>query len=235
MRVNSKKSVIESGSKPTIHNVNLLDRSGSMAENNKYTISVLGINEEASLLKKDNKANYLQTVIEFDSEAGRARFNQEIVTIPIKDAKSFVGNGPQGFTPLYEAVGYTIKKLLSLKKSEDRVLLKIFTDGGENDSNGEFGNSPSGRKNLYDLIQKVTKEDKFTITFIGTREDTESVIQNLGIERGNTYVHDNTARGVKMSSSARAGATMSYADTIATTGVDTVDNFFTKTVEEDGK
>lgn len=243
MRVSSKKkSDIDLGKKPTIQNVNLLDRSYSM-HGEKYDNAILGINEEQEALKKDNNANYLQTIIEFDSDphgwrasgTRKAEYIEPIVAQPIGTCKPIKGAGARGNTPLYEAVGYTIRKLLTLKKPEDRVLLKIFTDGGENESNGEFSPMSGGEKKLYDLIKGVQENHKFTVTFIGTQIDTDDIIRNLGIAKNNTLVHDNTGAGVKMSSYLRTGATMSYAKEVAETGVDTVTNFYSKSVEEEKK
>lgn len=243
MRVSSKKtSDIDLGKKPTIHNVNGLDCSGSMDDGkytggSKYDNAVAGINEEQNMLKNDTTANYIQTIIEFDSAGytSGARYNEDKIAQPISTCGPFKGRGANGGTPLYEAIGYIIRKLLVLKRPEDRVLLKIFTDGQENASIGEFRPSMGGAKKLYDLIQDVQNNHKFTVTFMGTGEDTETIIRNLGIERGNTLVHDNSAKGVKMSYMRSAGQTMAYADTVATTGVDTVNNFYSKTVEEDKK
>lgn len=233
-----KKEDIDLGKKPTIHNVNLLDRSYSM-KGGKYENAIAGINEEQGILKVDNTVNYLQTIIEFDSEpnfrSNAATYIEPVIAQPINTCTPINGVGARGNTPLYEAIGYTIRKLLTLKKLEDRVLLKIFTDGEENNSRGEFDPHHEGAKKLYNLIQDVQDNHKFTVTFMGTRQDTETVIRKLGIERGNTLVHDNTSRGVKMSYARAAGQTMDFAEEVATTGVDTVSNFYSKTVEEDQK
>lgn len=248
MRVNTKKKAdIDLGKKPTLQNVNLLDRSGSMDEGkyqntgSKYDNAVNGINEEQNMLKEDKTANYLQTIIEFDSlgnfRYGKdakdiARYNEALITQPIETCGIFKGKGADGGTPLYDAIGYTIRKLLILKKPEDRVLLKIFTDGGENSSTGEFNPHTGGAKKLYDLIQDVQNNHKFTVTFMGTKYDTETIIKKLGIDRGNTLVHDNTAHDVKMSYARAAGQTISFANEVATKGVDTVANFYSKSVEK---
>lgn len=240
MRVSSKKVTqekkdIEIGKKPTILNVHLLDRSYSMKANDKYINAVGGINEEMHILRNDRNANYLQTIIEFDSD-GRIKgnqYNEAVVNQPLIDVEDFVGKGPRGGTPLYQAVGYVIEKMLALKRLEDRVVLKIFTDGEENTSDlyGKYNSTNLGKKALYDLIEKVKKENNFTIAFVGTPHDTETVINNLGIDRGNTFTHDNTARGVKMSYAAGAGATMAFAEEVKTRGATTSQNFYTKTVE----
>lgn len=233
MRVDRKlntKVADGQATKPTIHNVHLLDRSGSMEQREKYRSAEQGINEEINVLKSDDTANYTQTIIEFDGFRG-IRYNTPMFMIPMNKVEKFVGKGPDGMTPLYEAVAYTINKLITSAAPDDRILLKIFTDGGENDSRNGWGRHEGGAKKLYDLIQKVKNENNVTIAFVGTATDTQSVINDLGIDQGNTLVHDNTGAGTKMSFRQSVGATISYAKSMAA-GEETVSNFYSKTVEE---
>lgn len=233
MRVDSEpqKKVVP-GKKPTIHNVHLLDRSGSMATDGKYKFAEGGINEEINILKKDDTANYTQTIIEFDGGYSGTVYNEAMFMIPMKNVGIFKGKGANDFTPLYEAIAYTINKIIDKSDKNDRILLKIFTDGAENHSRNGWGINEGGAKRLFELIQKVKNENNLTVTFVGTIEDTENVIHNLGIDRGNTLSHDNTGKGTRTSFMKSAGATIAYANTVATEGAETVSNFYSKTVEE---
>lgn len=242
MRVSSKKNtkdieVGKSGVIPTILNADLIDASGSMADGHKYDNAMAGLNYELETLKGDKNANYKVFITEFDSDiAGRGeeqvRYGTEIEGVPLEKMEVYKGRGPLGFTPLYQAIGYMIHKLLKIKKPEDRVLLKILTDGMENASRGEYEDSTKGRNALYNLIEKVKKENKFTVTFVGTPQDTETIIKNLGIDRGNTMTHDNTAKGVRASYKMSAVSTMAFSEDVKERGINTSDSFFSKSVEE---
>lgn len=109
-----------------------------------------------------------------------------------------------GWTALYKALGETLERMRTVRRPGETVLVKVFTDGGENRSSGsKFGN----RAILSQLI-KDCENDNFTITFVGTETDVKCVIDNLGVDESNTYFHDNTFRGVGETYGASASATM---------------------------
>lgn len=237
MRVTPKMKKEFVGEKPTIHDVNILDRSGSMA-GGKYKSAVDGINEEANLLKKDENANYLITRVEFDS-IGWGRASKESARIlwhteqlPLTQCPTFVGKGADGGTPLYETVAKVIERMVTVAKPGEKVLLKISTDGAENASSGEWAREAGGAARLRDLIKKVEKESGFTVTFIGTTQDIDDMVNEVSILRGNTYAHNNTAEGVKMSSLTRSAATINYSKKLVA-GEDVLDNFYGKSINEE--
>lgn len=243
MRVQSEKNTdIDLGKTKAKFDVivaELMDASGSMMRGQKYTNAIAGINEEVNLLKADKKSKYRFCFTEFDTDAiatkhsyyGTARYRGNMFDMPIDQVPIIKGAGADGYTPLYEAVGYMINQILNFKKPEDRVVLKIFTDGDENASQGEYANTPQGRKSLYDLIKKVQENDNFTVTFVGTKQDTETVIRNLGIERGNTLTHNNTAKDIGNTYIRGAGATMVFAEEVNTKGVKSSKTFYSKDVQ----
>lgn len=227
MRVSSKKDQISQisdaqATKPTIHIVELLDRSGSMQEQRKYQEAEKGINHEIDILQKNNTANYTMTIAEFDIGHPISHYSME----DISKVKTFKGKGPRGMTALYDAIGTTINEIAARIKKDDRVLFNIFTDGGENASRSFSAES------IKSLIEKVKKENNFTVTFIGTKFDVDQMIKDTGISRGNTYTYDGTGKGTRMSQKARTGATIMYASSVAA-GATTVDNFFEKEIEGD--
>lgn len=233
MRVNPMKGKIVEGEKTIVHNIHILDRSGSMAYG-KYENAVMGINEELALLKKDESVEYLQTIVEFDSEghwgSESARIVWRTTAAPLKSYGVFVGLGASGGTPLYETIGIVIEKMRGIVKDGEKVLLKIFTDGDENSSKNGWGAREGGAHRLQLLIKEVEALG-FTVTFVGQDRDVKQMIKNVGLRTGNTISHDNTARGVKMSFTETAGATMTYSKKVAA-GEDALDNFYSKSVEE---
>lgn len=220
----------------TIHNVHILDSSGSMS-GVKYNNAIKGINADIAQSKSVATTTLgltsTMTIVEF-SNHNSARF--EPFMKPIALTKNLTLRNMGGKTALYETIGLTIEKLLQNKQKEDKVLLKIFTDGEENNSLGKYASPDKGwGRNktspiLSALIKKVQDEDNFTVTFVGTVHDTQTMIKNLNVDESNTLVHDNTAQGVKKSFETSAGATMLYMAS-ASRGEDVSKNFYTKTLK----
>lgn len=199
-------SLFPADKKHVIHNVHILDRSTSMGSwdngSNKLNMALKGINAEIEELKKDTTVEYLQTIVDFGSTS-----KCSVDRVPIQDMNEFhtVANG---MTVLYQTVGET---LIKLKKSQadEKVLVKIFTDGGENRSTGMY-KKPAV---LAELI-KECEDNGFTITFVGTNIDVKSVVSNLSIDASNTLSHDNTSRGVQDSFEKSMNATTVYTSNI---------------------
>lgn len=238
MRLNDKKEnkahhkpVVE---KYTIIVQELLDASSSMAERdynkkspqtrygmNKYNVAQEGINQKISELKKDKNAEYLFGVHEF----GGNNFIDTIPLKPISEVGEFKGKGPGGMTPLYKAITLVINSIVKSKKPEDRVLLSIYTDGEENNSHGYRA------KDLLELIDKVKRENNFTITFVGTEGDVKDIITDLGISKGNTMAYDGTAAGMKMSMRSNIGSTFAFAEEVKERGITSTEEFYSKSVD----
>lgn len=191
--------------KQVIHNVHILDASGSMA-GGKYNSALEGINAEQEELRKDEDTRYTQTVIEFSSDGqGKARITEHCFMRPIRLCETVKGIGAHGGTPLYETVGVTLNKLLLGMEQGDKVLVKIFTDGEENSSQGIY---KVGAK-LKELIEECEAKG-FTVTFVGTEGDVFNVVKNIGVAASNTYAHMNTPESVRLSYMAMADSTMRY-------------------------
>lgn len=213
----------------TVHNVHLLDASGSMV-GGKYKNAIGGIKEEIALLANDkSRVKYTQTIIEFTSGWGIHGTVERRHTVvgDLKAALDFVPMGTDGGTPLYEALGNTLELMKEKKKQGEKVLVKVFTDGGENSSAGRFANP----KVLFDLIKECEAND-FTVTFVGTPTDTMTVIAKLGIDKSNTLTHNNTAEGVVFAFQQSASSTVSYSKS-AIRGEDVTRGFYSKEVAGD--
>jgi hypothetical protein len=198
---------------PTVHNVYILDASTSMA-GPKFNNAVAGINAEVEKLKSDKNVNYTQSIVDFS-------YNNDIVThfwkVPISEVQLFKSKS-RGSTALFQAAGNTIERLFQEDNGVDKVLIKIFTDGQENDSKyGKYANIGDSWRPKCPNLAKLIKdcEDKgFTITFVGTESDVKFVTDALNIDESNTLVHDNTAAGVAMSFARGADATIAYSQNL---------------------
>lgn len=215
MRFDGKlpEEVAKEGGTPTIHNVHILDASGSMT-GGKYINALAGINQEIEDMRKDGEG-VTQTIIEFDSgHTGKADIKTHYFMTPAVNCYRVTGKGADGGTPLYQTVGETIEKILTHMKSGDKVLLKVFTDGEENSSQGKYRNIGSSynpkSEELTKLIKMVEDNHNFTVTFIGTERDVQHMVHNIGLMASNTMSHMNTPESINTSYSMSRGATVAY-------------------------
>lgn len=208
------------GKIPTIHNVHILDASGSM-RGGKLQNAVRGINEEIEQLKKDKTVNYTQTIVDFSSFGDRmVRYFMS----PIDNIVEKYTCHDRGMTALYDAIGLSLEGVRDKVKTGEKVLVKIFTDGGENDSRSKW-RSPSQLNKFVKELEEVG----FTITFVGTKQDVAHIVKALSIDESNTLVHDNTPKGVERSFAMGASATMSYAADLKA-GKDVSRGFYSKKI-----
>lgn len=171
----------------------ILDKSSSMA-GSKYKAACSSIEEELHQLRAKKEGETIVRITEFSGywTDGVERCLSITGPLPIEQIK-FKSAGAFGSTPLYATVGYILEDLLAVMQPQDVAIVKIFTDGEENASHSSKYAKASELKNLI----KQAEEKGVIVTFIGTKFDTETVINNLGIHRGNTISHNNTPESIK--------------------------------------
>lgn len=181
----AKAKTAKSGQKHTVHNVFIMDDSGSMS-GGKYTNGVAGIKMLVEGIKEEGNTLVNNTVSIVDLNRGVVHW--------MKDAEevSYEGHRNLGCTPLYRTIGQTIDRLLREVGKEDKVLLNITTDG--QDTEGW-----QGYEDLPQILKKIQKENNFTVTFVGTERDVKYIQDHLNVDASNTLVHDNTAEGMTRS------------------------------------
>lgn len=187
--------------KVTIHNVNILDTSASMGQlmASKLANAIKGIKNEQEELSRDQEVEYTHTLVTFHSVCKTEFWKVPFSKIPHKQVTNHWGN-----TALFDSLYEVLSKLKDENNEDDRVLVKIFTDGGENAS------ILYGARQVQNLIDSC-KELGMTITFVGTERDVRYVERILNIDHSNTLVHDNTMRGVAQTFSVNTTSTRSYA------------------------
>lgn len=191
--------------KPVVHLVDVLDASGSMMGD-----KIINANEaiEQSLLefKKETNVDYRYWQVSF-SGSGDQRWGFQ--NKPIANVKhTYIRT--RGATALYETIILTIDNLLNVKDKNDKVLLKIYTDGDENNSHIAFRSA----KTVVSKI-KEAEEQGFTVTFIGTVDDVNRTINRLNIDESNTQAYDGTAEGLRNAMSFATQSTVLYASKVA--------------------
>lgn len=202
--------------KPTIHNVHILDRSGSM-RGQKLGNALEGINSEISELKKDSNVIYLQSFIHFGNDMSTEKWR-----VGIQDVGHLHVNA-NGMTALNSTIGKVLEDILETRVGEEKTLVKIFTDGGENASRDKY------RDNI--VLSKLIKsaESKgVTVTFVGTEDDVQNVIEKLNIHKSNTISHNNTPEDIMRSFAETTEATMAYSKAVLD-GEDVTAEFYSKT------
>lgn len=214
----SKKS-----KKPVIHNVCIVDRSGSMDWNghsrrvdkhSKMSSAIKGVNLEIKELSKDDTVEYRQTIVTFDNSE-----DYETLTTPINLVSEFT-TWARGGTALYQTIGRVLTRLEGIVNPEDKVLVKIFTDGGENCSREYTAVGVAA------LINRLEKRN-FTITFVGTPQDVQNIQRALKIDDSNTLVHDNTAEGMEKAFMCSTRSTVEYSAKVVA-GEDVTHGFYKK-------
>ena len=204
----------------TIHNVYIIDRSGSMGSNQphrKLGKVIIGVNSEMSELRKDVEFKYLQTIVQFDDNI-KTVVNKK----PIDKVDDYMTQAG-GVTALNQAVGETLKNLIDKVKPNEKTIVKIFTDGGENASKGLYSDS----KKVKEIIN-IAEEHGITVAFVGAQNEVNYAIRRFGIKSSNTLVHENTAESVKMSFKTSTNATVAYSNKVSK-GEAVLDGFYKET------
>ena len=210
----SEKMVIETSK--VIHNVHILDNSASMS-GKKFNNALKGIINEIEELKKIKDIQYIQSFARFQN--GAPYFKDSSMLLQTYNVEENIKCNNN--TPLYKTINEVLEYLLKATVTE-KVLVKIFTDGDDNNSS---------KQDLPDCISLINKckERGFTITFVGTKRDVETVTQTLKIDNSNTLVHNNTAKGIKTAFNVTLDSTVAYSKKVVA-GEDVKTNFYTKKI-----
>ena len=176
-------------SKTQVYNLVILDKSGSMECIRKEAVN--GYNETLGTIKAA-QLKHMDTQEHFVSLAAFCSCGIDMIydKTPIADADKLTIEkyNPCCCTPLFDAVGKTIKQLeKDIEKVEDAaVLVTIITDGEENDSKEWTGPAV---KALIDHC----KDEGWMFSFIGAGEDVIRIATKISIT--NTVLWEQTAQG----------------------------------------
>jgi Mg-chelatase subunit ChlD len=218
--------------KPRILNIFLIDASQSMNSYGRYTNALLGVNTMLADIKKDEfTENYVQ-IIEFEDT------NITTTLHLTKDfPASYTGKGIGGWTPLNQAVGETLEKIIVTRKNDfdvnDKILVSVLTDGEENYSSGKWSKHNGGGQLLGKLIKELESQG-VTVTFMGAKNEVNYAINTLNLKSSNTLVHDNTGKGILDSYERTVTARQLYSKSVSR-GEDVKESFYTKTLEKNDK
>ena len=160
----------------TVHNLIILDESGSMETIKDATIT--GFNEVVQTIKgveeKFPEQTHFVSLVTFNGLGIKTQlFVEKANKLNELSAETFQ---PDASTPLYDAIGFSVNKLKKkIKDQKDAdVLVTIITDGEENASTEYTG---AAVKQLIDEM----KSRGWTFTYIGANHDVERVAFSLSI------------------------------------------------------
>lgn len=191
--------------KHQVHNLVILDESGSMQNIKDLTIS--GFNEllqnAKNLESKFPDQEHILSFFSFNGEGIKTlHFLDPATSIKELNASNY---NPDSMTPLLDAIGFACNKLEQVLKNQVNqsynVLVTIMTDGLENASKEYSGASI---KNLIDRL----KNENWTFTYIGTEHDVEKMAKNLSIK--NVMRYDKNPQSMKKAFHAESEARMAY-------------------------
>jgi len=162
--------------KHQVHNLIILDESGSMEEIKNSII--MGFNELIESIKeieiKFPKQEHFISMVSFNShKINTIHYVEPCLKLEKINSNSYFLNS---LTPLYDAIGFSTNKLDTYLRGKTNysVLVTILTDGEENASK-EYS-----KLNVKKLIEKL-KTKNWTFTYIGTNHNIEKTANELDI------------------------------------------------------
>lgn len=171
----SSHSEVTTDGKRRVHNLILLDASGSMRA--IYQPALTGVNETLRSIREAQKEHkdqeHFVSLIAFDSYC----YNEIYKCTPAEKTVDITTEQyrPWAYTPLYDAMGRSITELQSHVSKDDVVLVTIITDGNENASQ-EY----SGR--VIKSLVEAMKSQGWVFTYIGANQDVEAVADSMSID-----------------------------------------------------
>lgn len=180
----------KSTSVTAIHNLVILDASGSMAELSHAAVE--GVNRTLKTIREaqDSCADMTQyfCLVQFNAATGESA---NIATLIEEAPVTELGAGlaeekftPGGLTPLYDAVGESIKELEQKVGDNEVALVTIITDGIEN---------ASRQYDEEDIRKMVSRKKRlgWTFTYIGANQKSSRVASQMGIDNYMDYMRTN--------------------------------------------
>ena len=194
---------MEQKQKHQVHNLIILDESGSM-QSIKSTI-ISGFNELVQTVKGIEKQfpeqEHFISLVTFNSFGNKIlHFIDPVSKLNLIDDAKYK---PDASTPLFDAMGFSIGKLRQVveNKPNCNVLVTILTDGEENASR-EF------TKAAIKAIIEDLKSKQWTFTYIGTDHDVDKFAEGIGVV--NTMSFQKDEAGMQEMFSQETNARMRY-------------------------
>lgn len=182
----------------------LVDKSGSMNQVRKETIESFNSYVDSLRENKQMAKSVYLTLTQFDSNGSSPSYvGRPLNEVPHLTTQTYQ---PDGWTPLYDAIGKTIRAAegwAALQTEKPRILFVIQTDGAENHSK-EY--------TLAD-VKRLIKEkeaDGWSFAYLGAGQEAWMGAGHLGMHGGNTVLYTNTAASINAVTSSLSASTVTY-------------------------
>ena len=173
--VSKEKASNASSAIPATYNLIILDESGSMRSVREDVVSGCNVllQNISDVAHKVREIKQYMSIFCFDTSHSRFIF-QNVPGEGIRDF-TMADYYPNAYTPLYDAIGYTVTLLnIQLDNTKSVGMVTIITDGHENASH------QWSHHMVVDIIEQMKKKG-WVFTFIGAITDVETVATDLGI------------------------------------------------------
>lgn len=184
----------------------VLDMSGSM--DRIRDVAIDSFNEQLQQLRKeDDIETRVITTVFNDAPVNMSGVD----VVPLEDVEELTKDTyvPNGMTALYDAIGFTVNKVIREYKEDDTdtaVLFVVITDGQENDSK-EYHQSDIKR-----MVEELEGTERWTFTFMGANQNPlETAVEKMSFSVSNTLQWQSDNVGMqKMSADVGEGVTAYY-------------------------
>ena len=184
MRKNREKTKDKIKMQKVMHNLIILDESGSMDRIRKEALQ--GVNETIKTIRLAQEQmpdmKQMLTFVTFDSLYDGTDVRTIFEDLPIDEVHDVAERSycPCGGTPLYDAMGVSLEKLKEQVKDGEHALVTIITDGLENASHDYSGKAI---KNIVSLL----REKGWVFVYIGANQDAVEVAKEMNIDNAMEY------------------------------------------------
>lgn len=169
-----KKAVPASTATTRVHNLIILDESGSMSA--IYNAALTGVNETLQTIRQAQTVHtdqqHFVSLVTFDTSHFNRIYNGTAAEKAIDITRAQYR--PMGGTPLYDAMGRALNDLRRAVKPGDVVLVTVITDGYENASREYTGPA------IKALVEELKAKD-WVFTYIGANQDVAAVAASMAI------------------------------------------------------
>lgn len=179
----------------------VLDKSGSMQ--NIIDPTIQGFNSQVDSIIKEAPGEVLLSLVTFNEHVDPIFFNKSPSHFTRLSRSNYK---PKGWTALYDAVGYTIRRLENeVEHSENSAFLVIIVSDGEENRSRDYTSYTLGS-----LIQRKRTTNKWTFVYVGSNQDLSQVAAKLYIPIGNTFTWTNDLQGTNKAFSTTTSAVANY-------------------------